>query len=69
LRLALQEPGAKVTQQLDDAGLALVEGDEVSLVVGVEHQVEGGRRVGQPLPAQRFLVRSAAGRLAHGAIS
>jgi hypothetical protein len=51
LGLALEQPGAQVAHQLADAALALVEGDQVGLVLGVEHQVEGRRRVRQELPA------------------
>jgi hypothetical protein len=44
----LAQQGAQVAPQLTVAGFALVEGDQVGLVVGVEHQVEGRRGVGHP---------------------
>ena len=52
----LQQPGAQVAAQLQGTPLPLVEGDEVGLVVGVEHQVEGGSGVGQPAAPQLLVL-------------
>ena len=35
-------------EQSAGAGLALIEGDQVGLMVGMEHQVEGRGGMGQP---------------------
>ena len=50
----LEEPSGQVAAEFADALLALLEGDELFLVVGVEHQIEGGRGVGEPAPAKGF---------------
>jgi hypothetical protein len=51
----LEQPGGQVAAEFASPLLALVEGDEVVLVRGGEHQVERGGRVGQKAAAQ-FLV-------------
>ena len=44
----LEEPGGQITSQLAGAFLALVEGDELVLVFGAEHEVEGGGGMAEP---------------------
>jgi hypothetical protein len=48
----LQQPGLEVIDRFTGACLALVEGGEVGLMLGVEHEVEGGAGVREPLPAE-----------------
>jgi hypothetical protein len=43
------EPGGELAGQRAGAALALVEGDEPVLLVGVEHQLEGGLGLLGPL--------------------
>jgi len=63
----LEQPGGEVAAQLDGPLLPLVEGDELILVSGIEHQVEGGSGVGQPAPAQdRAGVLGLRSRVIHG---
>jgi hypothetical protein len=40
--MALQEPGGQVAAEFAGALLALVEGDELVLILGIEPQVGGG---------------------------
>jgi hypothetical protein len=44
----LEEPGGELAGQRAGAALALVEGDESVLLVGVEHQLEGGLGLLEP---------------------
>jgi hypothetical protein len=67
--LLLEQPGAEITHQFDDTGFPLVEGDEVGLVFGVEHQVEGRSGVTQELFFQRLLVRRFTRMFTHDASS
>jgi hypothetical protein len=46
----LEQPGGKLGGEGEDALLALVEGDELTLRVVVEEQLEGGLGIGEPLP-------------------
>jgi hypothetical protein len=48
----LEQPGREVAAEFDGPLLPLVKGDELILVSGVEHQVEGGCGVGQPALAK-----------------
>ncbi len=50
--MLLDQPGGQVASQLAGAGLALIEGDQIGLVIGVEHQVKGGGGLGEPAAAQ-----------------
>jgi hypothetical protein len=45
----LDEPGGELAGQRAGAALALVEGDESVLLIGVEHQLEGGLGLLEPL--------------------
>jgi hypothetical protein len=45
----LEQPGGELAGQRAGAALALVEGDEPVLLVGVEHQLEGGLGLLEPL--------------------
>jgi hypothetical protein len=47
----LDQPGRQVAPQLTGAGLTLIEGDKVDLMIGVEHQVERSGGVSQPAAA------------------
>jgi hypothetical protein len=49
--MLLDQPGGQVASQLTGPTLALVEGNQVGLVLGVEHLIEGGRGMSQPLLA------------------
>lgn len=51
-KVLLEQPGLEVIDRLGGAVLALVEGDEVGLMVRMEQQVKGGCGVGQPLAAE-----------------
>jgi hypothetical protein len=63
----LEQPGRQVAAEFDGPLLPLVEGDELILVSGIEHQVEGGCGVGQPAPAQgRAGVLGLGSRVIHG---
>jgi hypothetical protein len=48
----LEQPSRLVAAEFDGPLLSLVEGGELILVSGIEHQVEGGCGVGQPALAQ-----------------
>jgi hypothetical protein len=48
----LEEPDREVTAQFDGPLFPLVEGHELILVLGIEHQVEGRCGVGEPALAQ-----------------
>jgi hypothetical protein len=48
----LEQPDREVTAQFDGPLFPLVEGHELILVLGIEHQVEGSGGVGQPALAQ-----------------
>jgi hypothetical protein len=66
----LDEPGGEVAAEVEGARLALVEGHQVGLVVGVEHQVEGGRGVAEPAAAEFFAWLGRSGLLrVHGGAS
>jgi hypothetical protein len=43
----LKEPGGQIAAEFAGALLALVEGDQLVLIVGVEHEVESSGRVGE----------------------
>ena len=68
IRMVLSDP-ERAKEIFELAGLPCTESD--LLVVGVEHQVEGGVSVGEPLAAQGFGFggRGAARRVVHGACS
>src|SRR5262245_63839840 len=68
--MLLDQPGGQVAAQFAGAGLALIEGHQVGLVVGVEHQIKGSGGMGQPAAAQ-VLARVGGGRwgVAHGGSS
>jgi hypothetical protein len=48
----LDEPGGELARQRAGALLPLVEGDESVLLIGVEHQLEGGLGLLEPLPLE-----------------
>lgn len=48
----LEEPGGQIASQFAGAFLALVEGDELVLVFGAEHEVEGGGGMAEPALAE-----------------
>jgi hypothetical protein len=48
----LEDPDGQVAAEFAGTLLALVEGDELVLRGGVEHQVEGGGGMGQPTSTQ-----------------
>jgi hypothetical protein len=48
----LEQPDREVTAQFDGPLFPLVEGHELILVLGIEHQVEGSGGVGQPALAK-----------------
>jgi hypothetical protein len=50
----LDEPGGEVSAEVVSTQLALVEGHQVGLVVGVEHQIKGGGGVAEPAAAKFF---------------
>jgi len=52
VEVLLQQPGLEVIDGFTGAGLALVEGGEVRLMLGVEHEVEGGAGIREPLLAE-----------------
>ena len=47
VNVLLEEPGGQIASQFAGAFLALVEGDELVLVLGAEHEVEGGAAVAE----------------------
>jgi hypothetical protein len=47
--MLLEQPGGQLAGQRAGAALALVERDESVLLVGVEHQLEGGLGLLEPL--------------------
>jgi hypothetical protein len=51
----LEKPDGEVTAEFDGPLFALVEGHELVLVLGIEHQIEGGRGVVEPSLAKRRL--------------
>jgi hypothetical protein len=66
----LQQPGDQVPAQVDGPFLALVEGDELVLVFGVEHQVEGGAAVAEETLAEFLTAGSGiGGRIIHDGYS
>jgi hypothetical protein len=50
--MLLDEPGGEVAAEVEGPQLALIEGHQVGLVVGVEHQVKGGGGVAEPAAAE-----------------
>src|SRR5262245_37273994 len=50
--MLLEQPGREVTAEFDGPLLPPVEGDELILVLRIEHQVEGSGGVGQPALAK-----------------
>jgi hypothetical protein len=48
----LEEPSGQVASEFAGAPFALVEGDELFLALGIEHQLEGGLGVGEPAAAK-----------------
>jgi hypothetical protein len=52
IEVLLQQPGLEAIDGFTGACLALVEGGEVGLMLGVEHEVEGGPGVREPLLAE-----------------
>ena len=54
----LEEPGGQILPQFAGPLLTLVEGDELVLIFGSEHEVEGGGT--QPIPAESLLAPSGA---------
>jgi WD40 repeat protein len=63
-----EEPGGQFASEGGDTGFALVEGDELRLLVVVEEEVEGGLGLLQPLRAEAFTLGRCQGGV-HGAIS
>jgi len=57
----LEEPGDQIPAQVDGPFLALIEGDELVLVFGVEHQVEGSAAVAEETLAEFFTAGSGIG--------
>ena len=53
--MLLEEPDREVTAEFDGPLFPLVEGHELILVLGIEHQVEGGCGVGEPALAKGLL--------------
>jgi hypothetical protein len=51
----LEEPGREVTAEFDGPLLPLVEGHELILALGIEHQIEGSCGVSEPSLAQGLL--------------
>jgi hypothetical protein len=65
--MLLEQPGGEVPAELDGPLLPLVKGDELILVLRIEHQVEGGCGVGQPALAKSCAwVLGLGSRVAHG---
>jgi hypothetical protein len=68
--MALQEPGGQVTAELAGTLLALVEGDELVLILGIKHQVESGGGVGEEALAKFLAVGIGGGlRIVHDGYS
>jgi hypothetical protein len=57
----LEQPGGQVAAQFAGAFFPLVEGDELVSGLGVEHEVERGRGVGQPSLAEGLALGGGAG--------
>ena len=66
--MLFEEPGGQFASEGGDTGFALVEGDELRLLVVVEEEVEGGLGLLQPLRAEAFTLGRCQGGV-HGAIS
>ena len=59
--MLLEEPGGEIAAEFPGPFFALVEGDELVLVVGAEHQVESGGGVAEPALAEFFTSRIGTG--------
>src|SRR5262245_44847363 len=67
--MLFEQPGGQFGGESQDALFALVEGDELFLLVIVEEEVEGGVGVGEPLLPQLFTTRRGSGCvLVHGGV-
>jgi hypothetical protein len=65
--MLLEQPGGEITAELDGPLLSLIKGDELILVLRIEHQVEGGCGLGQPALAKgRARIHGLGLRVAHG---
>jgi hypothetical protein len=53
----LDQPGGELAGQRAGAALPLIEGDEPVLLVGVEHQLEGGLGLLEPLSLEALAPR------------
>lgn len=70
VEVLLEEPGREVTTEFDGPLLPLVEGHELILASGIEHQIEGGRGVSKPAPAESLLgIIRWGGGVVHGCLS
>jgi hypothetical protein len=66
----LEEPGGQILPQFAGALLTLVEGDELVLVFGSEHEVEGGGSMAEPALAEFVPLDIGGGlRIVHGSVS
>jgi hypothetical protein len=62
----LEEPGRQFLTEVAGAILALGERDELVLVWGGKHLIEGGGGVFEPTTTELFVILRRRGRLAHG---
>ena len=59
--MLLEQPGDQIPPQVDGPFLTLIEGDELVLVFGAEHQVEGGAAVAEEARAEFLTAGSGIG--------
>jgi hypothetical protein len=70
IEVLLEKPGREIPAEFDSPLFPLIEGHELILVLWVEHQVEGGRGVGEPALAKGFSRSVGLGlRVIHGSSS
>jgi hypothetical protein len=70
VEVLLEEPGREVTAEFDSPLLPLIEGHELTLTSGIEHQIEGGRGVSEPALAESLLgIVGWGGGAVHGCVS
>jgi len=68
--MLLEQPGDQIPPQVDGPFLTLIEGDELVLVFGAEHQVEGGAAVAEETLAEFLTAGSSiGGRIVHDGYS
>jgi hypothetical protein len=66
----LEEPGGQILPQFAGPLLTLVEGDELVLIFGSEHEVEGGGSMAEPALAEFVPLDIGVGlRIVHGGVS